>query len=211
MMKQFGVAVSTDDMNAARGRRLHRYSRLLQRLQHGEQGGGTCGGGQLRTSVHGVRVAKCHGTRPAHAFVRMDSGEARTIACFSGVQNGGAIRPEVLFSALQSGLKRFREKVEGERVEAFAYTDDIPVSLCLKRVTANTDRANASLWRELDDIGLVTDSAKAVVLPTKGHDSTAQEINSLKASTFALPKKEGWWWWASRSAQSNTFWSERWG
>lgn len=195
-MRQFRVAVSTDDMNAALDRRLHRYGRLLQRLQHGEQDGGACRGGQLRTSADAVRVAKCHCTRPAHVFVRTDSGEARTIACFSGVQNGDAIRPEVFCLALQSGLKHFREEVEGERVEVFAYTDDIPVSLCLKRITADTDRATAPLRRELDDIGLVTNPTKAVVLPTKGHGSTARGIHSLKASTPALPKKEGWWWWA---------------
>ncbi|CAM9898720.1 unnamed protein product [Laminaria digitata] len=33
-------------------------------------------------------VAKCYGTRPSGEFFRMDSEEIRTIACFSGVQQG---------------------------------------------------------------------------------------------------------------------------
>ena len=38
-------------------------------------------------------VAKCHGTRPADLFFRMDSGKTRTIARTSGVQQGDPMGP----------------------------------------------------------------------------------------------------------------------
>ena len=97
-------------------------------------------------------VAKCYGTRPADVFFRVDSGETRTIACSSGVQQGDPMGPAMFCLTLRPGLKRFREEFEREGVEAFAYMDD--VSLGLMRITADTVRAFAFLWRELEDISL---------------------------------------------------------
>ena len=37
--------------------------------------------------------------------------------------------PAVFCLALRPGLKRFKEEFEGERMEAFAYIDDISLSL----------------------------------------------------------------------------------
>ena len=65
-------------------------------------------------------VAKYYGTRPADVFLRMDSGETRTIACSNGVQQGYPTRPAVFYLALRPGLKRLREEFEREGVEAFA-------------------------------------------------------------------------------------------
>ena len=96
-------------------------------------------------------VAKSYGTRPADVFFRMDSGETRTIACSSGVQQGDP-GPAMICLALRPGLKRFREDFEGEGVEAYAYMDD--VSLGLKRITADTVRAFAFMRQELEDIGI---------------------------------------------------------
>ena len=118
-------------------------------------------------------VAKCYGTRPADVFFRMDSGETRTIACSSAVQ-GDPKGPAIFCLALQPGLKRFREESEGERVEAFPYMDD--VSLGLVGVTTNTVRAFAYLRRELEDVGIVVETAKTVVLPLKRRSPTAKEI-----------------------------------
>ncbi|CAN0580759.1 unnamed protein product [Laminaria digitata] len=58
-------------------------------------------------------VSKCNGTRPAGVFFRMDSGETRTIACSSGVQQGDPMGPAMFCLALQPGLKRFRQELEG--------------------------------------------------------------------------------------------------
>ena len=110
-------------------------------------------------------VAKCYGTRPADIFFRMDSGEARTIACSSGVQQGDPMGPAMFRLALRPGLKRFREESEGEGVEAFAYMDD--VSLGLTRITADTVRAFAFLRQELEDIGIVVNPAKTVAPPQR--------------------------------------------
>ena len=96
-------------------------------------------------------VAKCYGTRPVDVFFRMDSGETKTIVCSSGVQQGDPTGPAVFCLALRPGLKRFREDFE-RGVEAFSYMDD--VSLGLMRITADTVRAFAFLWRELEDISL---------------------------------------------------------
>ena len=68
-------------------------------------------------------VAKCHGTRPADVFFRMDSGETSTIPCSSGVQQGDPMEPAMFYLALRPGLKRFREEFKREGMEAFAYID----------------------------------------------------------------------------------------
>ncbi|CAN0517664.1 unnamed protein product, partial [Laminaria digitata] len=107
-------------------------------------------------------VAKCCGTRPADVFFRMDTGETRTIACSSDVQQGDPMGPAMFCLALRPGLKRFRQEFEGEGVKAVAYMDD--VSLGLTGITANTVRAFAFLRRELDDIGIVVNAAKTVAL-----------------------------------------------
>ncbi|CAN0592515.1 unnamed protein product, partial [Laminaria digitata] len=74
-------------------------------------------------------LAKCYGTRPADVFFRMDSGETRTIACSSGIQQGDPMGPAMFCLALRPGLKRFRQEFEGEGLEAFAYMDDVSLGL----------------------------------------------------------------------------------
>ncbi|CAN0501935.1 unnamed protein product, partial [Laminaria digitata] len=80
--------------------------------------------GKLRASAYG-----CYGTRPADVFFRMDSGETRTTACSSGGQQGDPMGPEMFCLALRPGLIQFRQEFEGERVEAFAYMDDVSLGL----------------------------------------------------------------------------------
>ena len=67
--------------------------------------------------------------------------------------------------ALHPGLRRFREELEAEGVEAVACMGD--ASLGLMRITADTVTAVAFLRRELEDIGVVANHAKTVVLPPK--------------------------------------------
>ena len=134
-------------------------------------------------------VAKCYGARPADVFFRMDSGETRTITCSSGVQQGDPMGPAMFCLALRPGLKRFREEFEGEGVEAFAYMDDI--SLGLMGVTANTIRAITFLRRELDDIGIVVNPTKTVVLPPKGHAPTVEEISLLESVDIHIAEEGG--------------------
>ncbi|CAN0546862.1 unnamed protein product, partial [Laminaria digitata] len=74
-------------------------------------------------------LSKCYGTRPADVFFRMDTGETRTIACSSGVQQGDPMGPAMFCLVLRPGLKRFRQEFEGEGVEAFAYMDDVSLGL----------------------------------------------------------------------------------
>ena len=75
-------------------------------------------------------------SRRVDVFSRMGSGETRTIACSSGVQQGNPMGPVVFCLALRPGLKRFRQEFEREGVEAFAHMVD--VSLGLAGITANT-------------------------------------------------------------------------
>ena len=134
-------------------------------------------------------LAKCYGTRPADVFFRMDSGETRTIACSSGVQQGDSMGPAMLCLALRPGLKRSREEFEGEGVEACAYMDD--VSLGLTRITADTVRAFAFLRQELEGIGIVVNPAKTVALPPKGHAPTAEEISLLESVAVSITGEGG--------------------
>ena len=134
-------------------------------------------------------VAKCYGKRPADVFFRMDSGEARTITCSSGVQQGDSMGSAMFYLALEPGLKRFREELEGEGVEAFAYMDD--VSLGLTRITINTVRSFAFLRRELEDIGIAVNTAKTVALPPKGHGPTAKEISLLESVEVSIVGEGG--------------------
>ncbi|CAM9984463.1 unnamed protein product [Laminaria digitata] len=109
----------------------------------------------------------------------MDSGETRTIAWSSGVQQGDPMGPEMFCLALRPGLKRFRQEFKGEGMESFAYMDDDSVDLM--GITANTVRAFAFLQRELDHIGIVANPAKTVALPPEGHAPTAEEISLLES------------------------------
>ena len=65
-------------------------------------------------------VATCYGTRSADMFFRMGSGETRTIACSSVVQQGGPMGQTMFCLALRPGLKYFREEFKGIGAEAFA-------------------------------------------------------------------------------------------
>ena len=64
-------------------------------------------------------------------------------------------------------------------MEVFAYLDD--VSCGHMRVTANTVRAFAFLRGELEDIGIVANTANTVAPPPKGHAATAEEISLLES------------------------------
>ena len=134
-------------------------------------------------------MAKCYGTRPADVFLRMDSGETRTTACSSGVQQGDPMGPAMFCLALRPGLKRFRQEFEKERMETFAYMDD--VSLGLTGITANTIRAFAFLRRELDDIGIVVNAAKTVAPPPKGHAPTMEGISLLESVEVRIADEGG--------------------
>ena len=74
-------------------------------------------------------------------------------------------------------------------MEAFAYMDDI--SLGLTRITADTVRAFAFLWQELEDIGIVVNAAKTVALPPKGHAPTAEEISLLESVDVSITGEGG--------------------
>ena len=63
-------------------------------------------------------VAKCHGTRPADVFFRMESEENRTTPSSSGGQQGDPKGPAMFCLALRPGLMRFREEFETEGVKA---------------------------------------------------------------------------------------------
>ena len=97
--------------------------------------------------------------------------------------------PAVFCLALRPGLKRFRKEFEVEGVEAFAYMDGI--SLGLTRITADTVRAFAFLWQELEDIGIVVNAAKTVALPPKGHAPTAEEISLLESVDVSITGEGG--------------------
>ena len=56
--------------------------------------------------------------------LRMDSGETRTITCYSGVQQGDPMGPAMFYLALRPGLDRCRDEFEGEEVEAVVYMDE---------------------------------------------------------------------------------------
>ena len=133
-------------------------------------------------------VVKCYGTRPADVFFRMDSGETRTIASSSGVQQRDPMGPAMFCLALQPGLKRFREEIEGE-VETSAYMNDVSVGLL--RITANTIRAFAFLRRGLEAIGIVISTTKIVALPQKATPRRRGRFRASKVSMSALPTKEG--------------------
>ena len=133
-------------------------------------------------------VVKCYGTRPADVFFRMDSGETRTIASSSGVQQRDPMGPAMFCLALQPGLKRFREEIEGE-VETSAYMNDVSVGLL--RITANTIRAFAFLRRELEDIGIVVNTSKTVALSPKGHAPTAEDISLLESVDVRVADEAG--------------------
>ena len=132
-------------------------------------------------------VAKCYGTRPADVFVRMDSGETRTIACSNGVQQGDPMGPAMFCLASRPGQQQFRQKLERERVEIFAYMGD--VSLGLTGITANTIRAFAFLRRELGDIDIVVNAAKTVALPPEGRAPTMEESLILESVEASQTKK----------------------
>ena len=129
-------------------------------------------------------VAKCYGTPPADVFFRTDSGEARRVTRSNGVQLRDPMGPAMFCLGLRPELKRFREEVEREGEEAFAYVDD--VFLDLMRITANTIRAFALLRQELEDIGIVVNASKTVSLPPKGHASTAEDISLLESVDFRV-------------------------
>ncbi|CAN0379356.1 unnamed protein product, partial [Laminaria digitata] len=147
-------------------------------------------------------VDKCYGERSADdVFLRVDSGEHRTIACSRGVQQWDSMGPAILIPciSLRPGLKLFREEIEGDGVEPFA--------LHGRRHAwphggygKHHKRAIPSLRRELDGVSIVANPATTVALSPQGHVPTAEEISLLASVDVRIPKEEGWRWWASHSA-----------
>lgn len=86
--------------------------------------------------------------------------------------------PKPFSLALRPGLKRLGEQLEREGVGVFAHTGD--TSLGLMGLTVNTVRATAFPRRELDNVGVVVNPTKTVVLPPKGHAPTTKEIALLE-------------------------------
>lgn len=67
---------------------------------------------------------------------------------------GGPVGPEILWLVLRPGLKCLRYEIEGKGMDAFAYMDNISLSLMVA-TTANTVRGFTLLRRDLNDIGMV--------------------------------------------------------
>ena len=112
-------------------------------------------------SVLTLLVATFRDTRPAEAFFRINSGETRTIAWSSGVQQRDPIGSAIFSLALRPGLERFMEEFEREGVEAFACMDGISVGL---RSHGQHDYINCLPPRELDDMSTVVDATNTVAL-----------------------------------------------
>ena len=74
-------------------------------------------------------------------------------------------------------------------MEAFAYRDD--AFLGLMRITANAIKAFAFLQRELEDIGIVVNTSKTMVLPPKDHGPRAEEISLLESVDVRVADKGG--------------------
>ena len=129
-------------------------------------------------------VSKSYGTRPVDVFFRMNSGETRKIACSSDVQQGDPVGPGVLCLASRPGQKR---GVRGRRIGKLHLHGRYFSRP--QGVTANRVRAFAFLRRELEDIGIVVNTANTVALTPKGHAPTA-EI-SLLASVDVRIVDEG--------------------
>ena len=83
------------------------------------------------------------------------------------------------------------------------------ISLGLIRITADTVRSFAFLRRELGDIGTMVNPGKTIAYHRKG-TSQRRRFRSWKALMFASQAKEGRRWWVSRSARTNTCWTEQW-
>ena len=92
--------------------------------------------------------------------------------------------PAMFCLGLRPELKRFREEVEREGEEAFAYVDD--VFLDLMRITANTIRAFALLRQELEDIGIVVNASKTVAISPNRHAPTVEEISLLESDDVCV-------------------------
>lgn len=87
--------------------------------------------------------------------------------------------PTMRCLTLWPGLKRLREEFKGEGVEALEKTAN--KSLGPVGATADTIKATIFLRRELrDDISSVTNLAKTVVLPPKGHTPRRRRIYLLE-------------------------------
>ena len=104
------------------------------------------------------------------------------------VEQADPMRPEVLCLALRPRLKRFGETFEGEGRKRSRTQITYLLALWRPRPTrlelmpfsgasANTIRVNAFLQRGRDDINIVTNPAKTMMLPPKGHASTAEQIS----------------------------------
>ena len=119
-------------------------------------------------------VAQCYGTRPADVLFRMDSGETRTIACSSEVQQAD---PGNVLSGVATGAEAFQREICGRSGSLRVHGRCLS---CLIRFTANTIRAFASFRRELDYIGIVIKPVKTVAPTPKGHAPTTEEIRVWK-------------------------------
>lgn len=74
-------------------------------------------------------MTKCYGARPADVFsgrLRGDQDNRLLYWCPAGEPHGAG---NVLSGVLRSGLKCFREELEGEGVKTFAYVHDVSAGL----------------------------------------------------------------------------------
>ena len=73
-------------------------------------------------------------------------------------------------------------------MKTFAYMNDISLVLM---VTANTTAATITFFRRVDEMGIVANPAKTVLLPPKGHAPTAEEVVSLLENVDVRTSEQG--------------------
>ena len=123
-------------------------------------------------------VAKCYGGPPADVFFELDSGERRTIASKTGVQQGDALGPALFCMPVGTAMRSTREAFGELGVDMFAYMDDI--YFVFRDLNSAALGAVSHLGRLLEEMGVARNAAKTVGLPPMGHDPTAGEIALLR-------------------------------
>ena len=121
----------------------------------------------------------------------LDSGEKRTIASKTGVQQGDALGSALVCMAVGTAVRSTREAFRELGVNMFAYMDDM--YFVFRNLNFTALGAVSHLGRLLEDMGVARNAAKTVGLPPMGHDPTAGEIALLRqviVSTSSL--RQGW-------------------
>ena len=134
-------------------------------------------------------VARCHGTRPADVFFRMNSRETRTIPRSSGVQQGDPMEPAMFFLPCDQdyGVSG-RNSREKEWKPSFTWTMSL-LALCESRPTRLMPLPSS------DDSSRTSTSWSTPPRPWLYHQKATPRrrriFRSSKASMSALPAKEG--------------------